>query len=453
MDESKAVKNLSEIVGAANVRASSSERGLYSVDGVAPQLVLFPGGIEEVSQVMDRAAREKRAVIPWGSGTKMGWGRIPSRVDWVVSTSRLNRITECDHENLTVSVEPGAALVKVQELLKGSARGYFIPLDPPFSQKATVGGIVATRSSGPKRHFYGTPRDLILALKVILPNGMENVWGRKTVKNVAGYDMAKVYIGSFGTLGIISEVTFRILPLPERETTLVATFETALNAFEGVSKIVQSELLPSAVEVLNSKGIEMLGLPATEKKESIALAVDFEGFDESVHRQITQVKEMIGSSRPVSIHVLEGTRQEAFWTGLRDFESTARLSYPDSTSCKVRVPVSKAAEVFALLEEITEGMGLQGGLRCHAGSGVVDMDFLSEDLKPRIDDFARALIELREKISALDGSMVMNRAPLSLKRRIDVWGPPGKDFVLMQSLKAKFDPDGLLNPGRFLGGI
>jgi glycolate oxidase FAD binding subunit len=453
MDNMKRVEILSEIVGSPNVHHSSPHTSPYSVDGMVPTLVLFPGNIEETCQILTRANQEKGSITPWGSGTKIGWGKIPTRVDWIVCTKRLNRITDCDDANLTVTTEAGVPLSTVQELLKGRGRGYFIPLDPSFSQTATVGGIVATNSSGPKRHLYGTPRDLILGLGIILPDGIQNVWGGRTVKNVAGYDMTKLYIGSFGTLGLISEVTFRILPLPERRTTFVATFNASLTAFEGVSKIIQSELLPSAVEVLNSKVIETLDLQLSGKEAPILLAVDFEGFEESVRRQIGQVKEMIGPFHPNALHLLEGARQEKFWTGIRDFESVVRLSFPDSISCKIQVPISKTAEVFHLLEETADRMGLDRGFRCHAGSGIIDMDFLLEDLNPLVEDFIRTLDGLREKMRAFEGSIVIKRAPLPLKSRIDVWGPLGKDLILMQRLKASFDPDRLLNPGRFVGGI
>jgi glycolate oxidase FAD binding subunit len=131
----------------------------------------------------------------------------------------------------------------------------------------------------------------------------------------------------------------------------------------------------------------------------------------------------------------------------------ARLSFPDSISCKIQVPISKTAEVFHLLEETADRMGLDRGFRCHAGSGIIDMDFLLEDLNPLVEDFIRTLDGLREKMRAFEGSIVIKRAPLPLKSRIDVWGPLGKDLILMQRLKASFDPDRLLNPGRFVGGI
>ena len=446
-------KTLSEIVGPQNIDDTSSQTILYSVDGAAPKLVLFPGNIEEACEILTLSWQREESVIPWGNGTKMGWGNIPSKVDWVVCTKRLDRITDCDHENLTVTVEAGIPFSRVQERLRSLGRGYSIPLDPPFTQTATIGGIVATNSSGSRRHLYGTARDLILGMKVILPNGKQNRWGGKTVKNVAGYDMSKLYIGSFGTLGIITEVIFRILPLPERETTFIAVFSEISSPFKAVSGILQSELLPSAIEILNSRVLEVLGLELFGKDGGIFLAVNFEGFDESVERQIRQVKEMVRSFEPLSIHFLEGALQEQFWGGLRNFELIVQPHFPDRISCKVSVPISKTSEVFNLLKEVTHRMDFDSTLRSHAGSGIVQVDFLVKDLSPERDEFVRTLNEVRERIKTLEGDLVIKGAPLSLRKRIDVWGKPGRDFFIMQNVKALFDPHRLLNPGRFVGGI
>jgi glycolate oxidase FAD binding subunit len=446
-------KDLSKIVGPRGIYDTPSRTTPYSVDGVAPELVLFPGDTEETCELLTQAREAKKSITPWGNGTKMGWGNIPSRMDWVVCTKRLNRVTDPDFENLTVAVEAGTLVSKVQELLRGLAGGYFIPLDPSFSQTATMGGAVATNSSGPKRYLYGTARDLILGMKVILANGEQNVWGGKTVKNVAGYDMNKLYIGSFGTLGIITEVTFRILPLPERETTLIAVFKEASAAFNAVSGILQSEILPSAVEIINSKGIETLGLPFSREDRDTLLAVNFEGFDESVERQTKQAKKMLGAFQALAIDLWEGPNQERFWTGVRDLESIVTFSSPDATSCKINLPVSETGGAFNLLKEATDRIGVDAVLRCHGGSGIVYGDILLKDITHRTGELVKALTEVRQKIRDLAGDLVITRAPVSLKREIDVWGIPRKDFHLMLALKDRFDPHRLLNPGRFVGGI
>jgi glycolate oxidase FAD binding subunit len=446
-------QTIAEIVGPGHVYNTVSSTESYSVDGVVPAMVLFPGDREEARQILFTASESGKRSIPWGNGTKMGWGNIPFKIDWVVCTRRLDRITDPDYENLTVTAEAGTRLSKIQDLLKGLGRGYFLPLDPPFSQTATLGGIVAGNSSGPKRRIYGTARDLILAMKVALPDGTQNTWGGKTVKNVAGYDMPKLYVGSFGTLGLITEVTLRILPLPEKESTLTALFGDAREAFKAVSEILQSRLLPSAVEIMDNRTAQALGLPFPGGDSGALLAVNFEGFCEAVERQIRQLREMLEIFQVSAVDLLEDTTQERFWTGLRDLESTPPFTSSGRVSYKVSLPVSKTAEVFHLLKETSRRMELDGALRCHAGNGIVEGEILLNEDPHRKNEWLKALSEVRARVRAFEGLMVIKAAPVAVKREIDVWGAPGKEFRLMEAVKNRFDPRRLLNPGRFVGGI
>lgn len=215
-DNNKLASKLKEIVGEANVMEDPEKLKALAVDGLVPRVMVSPGTMEETSKVVAYACAEKLAVIPMGGGTKMGQGGIPKKLDILLSTKRMNRYNDYDIANLTVGVECGVTLAEVQAKLAGEGRGYFIPLDPQHVQGATVGGIVATNDSGSKRFLYGACRDFILGMKAVFPNGDIVVSGGKAVKNVAGYDMTKLMIGSMGSVGIICEITFRITPGPTR---------------------------------------------------------------------------------------------------------------------------------------------------------------------------------------------------------------------------------------------
>ena len=182
----KLISTLKEIVGEANLIKNPDQLKPYSLDGKRPKLVVFPGTIDEVSKIVAYAHQERVTIIPRGNGTKLEMGGIPKKVDLILSTGRLNRITDCDCDNLTLSVESGITLNEVQNRLAKEGKGYFLPLDPSYTDKATLGGIVATNSSGPKRLLYGTARDLIIGTKAIFPNGDVVISGGKTVKNVSG---------------------------------------------------------------------------------------------------------------------------------------------------------------------------------------------------------------------------------------------------------------------------
>ncbi|MDP2971800.1 MAG: FAD-binding oxidoreductase, partial [Deltaproteobacteria bacterium] len=192
--KNKLSSKLREIVGEANLIQDPDKLKACAIDGKRPQAIISPGTIGEVSKVVAYASEQSLTILPMGNGTKRGMGGIPKKMDLVLSTLRLNRITDCDCDNLTLSAESGITLGEVQKRLAQEGRGYFLPLDPPFTEKATLGGIVATNSSGPRRLLYGTARDLIIGTKAVFPNGDIVASGGKTVKNVSGYDMCKLLI-------------------------------------------------------------------------------------------------------------------------------------------------------------------------------------------------------------------------------------------------------------------
>ncbi|MDP2268867.1 MAG: FAD-binding oxidoreductase, partial [Deltaproteobacteria bacterium] len=275
---------LKGIVGESNVMQEADRLHAYAVDGLAPQAIVCPGSAAEISSLLHYANSEKLAIVPRGSGTKMAAGGVPQKIDLVLSTVRLDRIVEYDIANLSLTIEAGLTLADVQKRLTGEKRGYFLPLDPPYSEKATIGGVIAANASGPKRYIYGSARDLLLGLKAVTPTGDIVSFGGKTVKNVSGYDMTKLMIGSWGGLGVITEITTKLLPLPEASATVLLSFETPPAAGLFIRKIIHSILLPSAVELLESKAAARLG----EKAKYLA-AFSLEGVPEAVERQIAAI--------------------------------------------------------------------------------------------------------------------------------------------------------------------
>ena len=252
-------RHLKEIVGEANVIQDPDRIKAYAVDGMTPKAVVSPGSVEEVSKLLAYANSEKLAVVPRGNGTKMAQGGVPRKLDVVLSMLRINRITEHDVPNLSLSVQAGMTLSAVQEKLAATGKGSFLPLDPPYTEKATIGGIIATNGSGPRRYLYSTARDLLLGLKAVSPNGDIVAFGGKTVKNVSGYDMTKLMIGSWGALGVITEITTKLLPLPEASATLLVSFEDLAKAGSLTRKVLHSALLPSAMELMDGKAAGQLG--------------------------------------------------------------------------------------------------------------------------------------------------------------------------------------------------
>jgi len=455
LNKNKIVSPLNKIVGDTNLISDPDKLKIYGVDGKLPDRVVFPGTIEEVSKLVAHANQHNLAIVPMGNGTKIGRGGVPKRVDVVLSTSRLRRMTDCDCDNLTLSAESGITLSEVQKSLAERGRGYFLPLDPPFTDKATLGGIVATNSSGPKRLLYGTARDLIIGSKAVFPNGDIVASGGKTVKNVSGYDMCKLLIGSFGTLGILCEMTFKLLPLPEKEATLLIPFPNLSNAVGFTHEILHSQLIPSSMDILNAMAYKTLKCRISIPPETRYLvAIGLEGIAESVERQTVEMMERGKQQGALSGVTLDSEEHQAFWIALRDFSLAVTEIHPGFIALKSNFLISRCEEMMRNCEETSAQLGLECALICRSGSGIL-YSYILMGKKSRSE--SDVLIELigNQTSGAVknEGNLVVESCPLPLKQKVDVWGQPRSDYQIMRRLKGEIDPEGILNPGRFVGGI
>ncbi|MCX8118768.1 MAG: FAD-binding oxidoreductase [Desulfobacterota bacterium] len=444
---------LKAIVGEANLIDDPDRLQTYGVDGKRPKAVALPGSQEEVSKLLALANDHGLAVIPMGSGTKREIGALPKRLDLVVSTLRLNRITDCDCDNLTLSAEGGLTLGEVQKRLAREGRGYFLPLDPPFSEKATLGGIVASNASGPGRLLYGTARDLVIGAKAVLPNGDLVATGGKTVKNVSGYDLCKLLIGSYGTLGILCEITFKLLPLPEKAATLVLPYPGLEGAVAFSQEILRSQYLPSSMEILNPSAVERLNLEVSSKGYYL-LAIRLEGVVEAVERQLSEMGEKGRQKGAISQDVLQGEAHEAFWEAIRNFPERMRGEGGKGIRLKSSFLISRCGEVMAQYERIGQDHRLNCALLCHSGNGILYTSVFPDGGR-RVSKKAvlDAIGAFSSVASQYEGHLVVERCPSSWKGEIEVWGPPRSDYGIMRRLKEEFDPKGILNPGRFIDGL
>jgi glycolate oxidase FAD binding subunit len=446
---------LKEITGEANINQDPDVLKTYALDGKRPRAIVSPGTIDEVSKIVSLANQQHFAIIPMGNGTKMAIGGIPKKMDIILSTRRLNRISDCDTDNLTLSVESGITLDEVQKRLGNEGKGYFLPLDSPFTHKATLGGIVATNSSGPERMLYGTVRDLIIGIKAVFPNGDIVATGGKTVKNVSGYDMGKLLTGSYGTLGIICEMTFKLLPLPEKEATFLAFFLRLEDADKFVNEILRSQLLPASIEILNGLAMKKLKYPmSVSTGKNYLAAIGLEGVAESIDRQVSEMGEIGKKNRCLEISVLNSERHHSFWLAVRDIYEGLVEDHSHLVSLKSNFVISKYAEVLGSYEKIGKEFGMDCAFICHSGTGILySYVFVGKNVRSK----AESLIELIKRFTSEavkhEGNLVVESSPLLIKKRIGVWGEPRSDCEVMRRLKEQIDPGGILNPGRFVGGI
>jgi glycolate oxidase FAD binding subunit len=413
---------IQEIVGEENVREATAED---AVEGVDPSFVVEPGSVEEMSELMKLAGREGLAVAPRGGGTKMHIGDPPRELDLIVSTARLNEIIEHVPSDQVVRVQAGIKLEDLREHLSGSDQ--MVAIDPP-ERGATIGGVVATNSSGLRRYKYGTIRDLIIGITVVLSDGTVAKAGGKVVKNVAGYDLSKLFTGSLGTLGIIATANFRLHPIPEAARTVAVEIESPQEAQEAAQAIMHSQVEASAVELHWGDDTRLL----TVLVESIPPGVEAKAETASfLLRPFGEVRsleegemEFLGPLRPPE---------------LGDDEAAIKLAAP---------PVELAGVLDSVLGA-AERRGVKTRIVARAASGVTLVG-LTGDTGAQ----AEFVEELREIWTRRGGGVVLQRAPADLKKRVGTWSTGGRDDLgLMRRVKEKFDPRGSLNPGRFIGGI
>jgi glycolate oxidase FAD binding subunit len=360
-----------------------------------------PGSLDELAAVLRDSSGTVRAR---GGGSKWTWGAAAADPDLVVDVSAMNRVVEHAAGDLVVTVEAGARLADVQSVL-GHA-GQWLALDPP-EPDATIGGVVATASSGPRRLRYGTPRDLLIGITVVLADGTVARSGGKVVKNVAGYDLGKLFTGSFGTLGVIAQCTFRLHPVPTARR--VVTVDT-----DDPGPLVR-EVLRAAVE------------PTALEYDGQMLTVLFESVEAAADAQASALVALAGGG-DISEDLRPEFGQRPWRLGEVAIKATHRLS-------------SLPAAIDAVRRRL-------GGCRlaAHAGTGVIHAGWAPTG------DVSGAVDGLRADLSAHDGSLVVVDAPTAVKSQLDVWGP-ARGIEVMRRIKAQFDPDGRMSPGRFVGGI
>jgi glycolate oxidase FAD binding subunit len=381
------------------------------VDGVAPSLVARPASTEQVSEVLRAAAAHGLSVVPRGRGTKMSWGMPPTSVDLVVDVSAMDRVLEHAAGDLIVSTQAGARLRDVQQTL--AAGGQQLAVDETVDG-GTIGGALATNATGPRRLFAGSWRDLLIGITVVRADGVVAKAGGRVVKNVAGYDIGKLMIGSLGTLAVVTEAIFRLHPLPETQQWVTVPVDDPQDALRLVQSVVHSQAVPTGIEV---------DWPVTGPGSvSVLLA----GKADGVAGRARTVGELLGATSSAA-----GDRP-AGWG-----------SYPwgdGRTGLKLTFVLTGLGDVLAAARET--GADLRGS----GGTGVVYASVADPDRVPA------AVERLRAVCARHRGSTVVVDGPPTAKRSVDVWGPvPALD--LMRRVKDRFDPEHRLSPGRFVGGI
>jgi len=418
--EKVSVQDLQNIVGENNVREATAED---AIGGIAPTLVVEPGSVDEISAVMKLAHGEGLAVCPRGGGTKTDLGAPPRSVDLVLDMGRMDEIIEHVPGDQVVRVQAGVKLETLQEKLAEADQ--MLALDPP-ERGATLGGVVATNASGPRRFRYGTVRDLIIGITVVLADGTVAKAGGKVVKNVAGYDLGKLFTGSLGTLGVIADCNFRLHPHPESARTVAVEVETPQAARDAAQAIVHSQVEATAIE-LHWDG---------ETKLVSVLLESIPGGIEAKEERARFVLEPLGEVRTLS-------DEEGGNLGPLDPPPAA-----DDVAVKISAPPAELAAALESVLDAAERRNVGARFTGHAGTGVTFAGLSGEE-----GALVEVVGEVRDIWTRRGGSVVVRSGPLSFKEKVDVWGPAGDYGGLLRRVKEKFDPGYAMNPGRFVGGL
>ena len=432
------LEKLRATVGPANV-LTGIELTPYVVEGRTPEAAVFPGSVEEVAAVIGLAAETARPVTPWGGGTAASVGIPTARTGLVLGLRRLGRLLEHEPGDLTATVEAGMTVATFQTVLR--SRGQWMSLDPADAHLATVGGVLATNASGPRRHLYGTARDLLIGVTVVTADGAVVRGGGKVVKNVAGYDLPKLFVGSYGTLGVIVEATVKLRPLPDHERLVCIRFERLKDAGAAVRSVMASDLIPNAIELLDATASTAISVTGA------ALVVGFDGLREQVDWQCAELARLAGACGGHEAQPLQADT----WSSLG---TAARATSPVTAAVMTfAVLPSQVAEMMEQGAGVARARGLNTAWAAHAGIGVVRAMVAADVVPTEPAAIAVVVAEWREMARGGGGHATLEWAPLAVKSLVPVWDDPGAAARIMERIKAQLDPQNILNPGRFVAGI
>ncbi|MDO8616517.1 MAG: FAD-binding oxidoreductase [Dehalococcoidia bacterium] len=434
--QASVLQQLAAIAGPEHAGPPQAEE--YAVDGLPPSAVVRPGSYEQAAEVLRYANSERLAVIPRGAGTLMALGNVPRAYDIALCLSRLDEIVEHEPADLTVTCQAGISLGRLREHL--AAAGQMAPLDPTLPAQATAGGVLAANAYGPYRLAYGTARDFTIGMRVATADGRITRAGGRVVKNVAGYDLCKLYIGSLGTLGVILEATFKVRPRPREEGELAFALPGAADACGVAAEAERRGLSVAAAQVLNPAAAQALGLSAGA---AIVLVLNLAGTPAAVARSAREIAALAAerggraATSPPQAGAQHPPEADPPPAGAGAPTGDSRAVVGWLSVLPSRVPEAMAAIEASAADARTSAYPTAGVLRVRCTTG----------------DGGETLRRLREAAREAGGRLVIESCAPALKRDLDVFGDPPAAFELMRRVKQQFDPNGILSPGRYVGRL
>ena len=445
------------LLGAAHVKTDADSRALYGTDalkrGAPADIVVFPGTTEEVAGVVRICAERRIPIVPRGAGTGYTGGSVPTRGGTVVSLERMNRILEIDEANLVAVVEPNVITGDLQDAVEKV--GLFYPPDPASLRQSVIGGNVAECAGGPRAFKYGTTKRYVLGLEAVLPTGEVIHTGGKAVKNVVGYDLTQLLVGSEGTLAIITRIILRLVPKPPLQITLRATFPDVESSAAAVVNITRARVVPAALELIDGESLEAVARNLNVRSLAPAgtaalLLLEVDGIAEAIGEEASRVEEACRAAGATEVLRArnEDERQE-LWRVRRELSMSLKMIASLKFNHDVVVPKGRIPDLFALVRDIRERFGLRIPCFGHAGDGNIHVNIMvDKDDEEAIARAHQAEEVLFAGVVALEGSISGEHGIGFAKARFLPLELSDDEIALMKRVKTAFDPHGILNPGK-----
>jgi glycolate oxidase len=455
MIDPRTIHQLEAIVGNDNIKLDPQDLLCYSYDATQmeflPEAVVYPSNVEEIAQILQLANREKVPVFPRGAGSGFSGGSLPKGGGIVLVTTRMNKILKIDTENLIAVVEPGVVTGQLQQEVERV--GLFYPPDPASLKYSTLGGNVAECAGGPRAVKYGVTRDYVLGLEVVLPTGDIIKTGGETMKGVVGYDLTKLLCGSEGTLGIITAITLKLLPLPETKKTMLAVFSSIDGAAKAVSTIISGKIIPSTLEFMDRTAIECVATHSRSELPDNAgalLIIEVDGDSTQVEKQAQRIHNLIAPLDLISFKAAQDAREtEELWETRRSVSPSLRRVNPHKINEDIVVPRNKVPDIIRRINKISERYAIPIVNFGHAGDGNIHVNIMIDRNVPGQEEKAhQAVREVFEATLELGGTMSGEHGVgLSKAPYLDMELNPVQ-ISAMQAIKKALDPNNVLNPGK-----
>jgi len=443
---------LGELVGSGRVLADSASLAAYEVDGRRPSAALLPGSVTEVAEILRFASAERLAVVSVGGKTHLHIGMPPHRYDLALDLSGMNRVLAYEPRDLTLGVEAGITYADLDRLLL--EKGQFLPLAPPFPERATLGGIVAAGADTPFRYAHGTARDFLLGVEFVTGEGVASKSGSRVVKNVTGYDLHKFLIGSLGTLAVITRLNFRTFPLLPAQRMFVATFADQSGAFALCRALMKSPLQPRILDMLDpgTAGLFARRGAAFLRGDSWSVVVEAAGHEAVLERHERDLAAMSREAHTAELMALEDAQRQQLFDCLCEFSPIAFGATSTATIFRIAALPSSMPTLLTEARKLAERHALDCAILVRALS-VVYLAILPPAGPTMFPELISCSRELMTQCMASQAAPMIERCPLEIKQAVGIWPPAGSEHEIAQRLKAVFDPKCILSPGRFRGGI